>query len=104
VSVSAATRFSATDESVSRLDPILVCLRCRSPLSFRDRVFTPIAFDRSIVAEERLPAAQGGSDADRTPSFRDPVRGLVLGSNPVAAKIASASSPPSGSSQAARAC
>jgi hypothetical protein len=93
VSVSAATRFSATDESVSRLDPILVCLRCRSPLSFRDRVFTPIAFDRSIVAEERLPAAQGGSDADRTPSFRDPVRGLVL-----AAKIASASSPPSGSS------
>jgi DNA-binding transcriptional LysR family regulator len=43
-------------------------------------------FDHSIVAEERLPAAQSGSDIGRTPSFRDPSRGLVLGSNPVAAK------------------
>jgi hypothetical protein len=57
-----------------------------------------------MVAEERLPAAQGRSDIDRAPSFPDRVCGLVLGSNPVATTIASASAPRCGGSNLARVC
>jgi hypothetical protein len=57
VPVSAATRFSATDDSVSRLDPILVCPRCRlAAVVFGDHVSRRGISDHSIVAgERRLP-------------------------------------------------
>jgi SAM-dependent methyltransferase len=104
VPVTAAPRQPAA-HIAAHLAPILVCPRCASPLRFRDRVFcsraecdystcgfpiiggTPalIDFDNSIVSEAGLLATKGGSDIDRAPSFRERIRALVLGGNPVAA-------------------